>query len=282
MAIATGFAIQAVLILTGTLVARMLGPDGRGYLAALILWPWVITLFGNLGIPSALTYSIAREPSASRTLARWGLGFALPQALLLIGLQALWLLLILHGDPAPVRAAGWLTLGLVPALLAQQYGLGLLQGHLRLRHLQRVAPRCHGRSTRLASACCSSWERTRSVRSSPCLLAAFLISGTTCLDPRAASSPAGAELLRSTGGFCSRSGCGAFCPASRLSTCFAPTRWCWRCFSHPRIWGSTSSAWPSRTCRTSLPRASAWSPSPGSPRDRSRATPAGRCGPWSG
>ncbi len=133
LAVGTGFAIQAVLILTGTLVARMLGPDGRGYLAALILWPWVITLFGNLGIPSALTYAIARDSSASRTLARWGLGFAVPQALILTVVQALWLLLILNGDPPEVRAAGWLTLAFVPALLAQQYGLGLLQGHLRLR-----------------------------------------------------------------------------------------------------------------------------------------------------
>jgi O-antigen/teichoic acid export membrane protein len=133
LAVGTGFAIQAVLILTGTLVARMLGPDGRGYLAALILWPWVITLFGNLGIPSALTYAIARDSSASRTLARWGLGFALPQAVVLTALQAVWLLVILNGDPPEVRAAGWLTLALVPALLAQQYGLGLLQGHLRLR-----------------------------------------------------------------------------------------------------------------------------------------------------
>ena len=41
--------------------------------------------------------------------------------------------MILHGDPPEVRAAGWLTLALVPAMLAQQYGLGLLQGHLRLR-----------------------------------------------------------------------------------------------------------------------------------------------------
>jgi antigen flippase len=133
IAIATGFAIQAVFVVTGPLLARMLGPDGRGYLAALTLWPLVITQFGNLGIPSALTYSIARDSSASRGLARLGLGFALPQALILIVLQALWLLLILHGDPHSVRVAGWLTLALVPAMLAQQYGLGLLQGHLRLR-----------------------------------------------------------------------------------------------------------------------------------------------------
>ena len=133
VAVTTGLAIQAVLVVTGPLLARMLGPDGRGYLAALILWPLVITQLGNLGIPSALTYSIARDSSASRALARLGLSFALPQALLLIAFQALWLLLILHGDPPQVRVAGWLTLALVPAMLAQQYGLGLLQGHLRLR-----------------------------------------------------------------------------------------------------------------------------------------------------
>ena len=133
LAVATGFAVQATLVVTGALLARMLGPDGRGYLAALILWPLVITQLGNLGIPSALTYAIARDPSSSRATARLGLSFAIPQALLLTAFQALWLLLILDGDPAEVRTAGWLTLGLVPGMLAQQYGLGLLQGHLRLR-----------------------------------------------------------------------------------------------------------------------------------------------------
>lgn len=133
LAVATGFAIQSVLVVTGPLLARMLGPSGRGYLAALILWPLVITQLGNLGIPSALTYSVARDPSSSRRLARLGLSFALPQALVLTALQGLWLLLILKGDPAEVRTAGWLTLALVPAMLAQQYGLGLLQGQMRLR-----------------------------------------------------------------------------------------------------------------------------------------------------
>ena len=62
LAVATGFAVQSVLVVTGPLLARMLGPSGRGYLAALILWPLVITQLGNLGIPSALTYSVARDP----------------------------------------------------------------------------------------------------------------------------------------------------------------------------------------------------------------------------
>ena len=89
LAVATGFAVQSVLVVTGPLLARMLGPSGRGYLAALILWPLVITQLGNLGIPSALTYSVARDPSTSKGLARLGLSFALPQALILTGLQAL-------------------------------------------------------------------------------------------------------------------------------------------------------------------------------------------------
>jgi enterobacterial common antigen flippase len=180
LAVATGFAIQAALVVTGVLLARMLGPDGRGYLAALILWPLVITQLGNLGIPSALTYSIARDPSASRTLARWGLNFALPQALLLMGLQALWLLLILHGDPAPVRDAGWLTLGLVPAMLAQQYGLALLQGHLRLRLFNglRLLPWL---LYALGVGVLFAVGEDAIVPVVGVILGAFLISGSTCL-----------------------------------------------------------------------------------------------------
>ena len=180
LAVATGFAVQAALVVTGVLVARMLGPDGRGYLAALILWPLVITQLGNLGIPSALTYSIARDSSASRALARLGLSFALPQAVLLTAFQALWLLLILHGDPPAVRAAGWLTLLLVPAMLAQQYGLALLQGHLRLRLFNglRLLPWL---LYALGVAALFALGEHAIVPVVGALLGAFLISGSSCL-----------------------------------------------------------------------------------------------------
>jgi enterobacterial common antigen flippase len=180
LAIATGFAIQAAIVVSGTLIARMLGPDGRGYLAALILWPWVIVLVGNLGIPSALTYSIARDPSASRALSRLGLSFALPQAVLLIGLQALWLLVILHGAPHEVRTAGWLTLALVPAVLAHQYGLGLLQGHLRLRLFNglRLLP---WSLYALGVAALFAFGEHAIVAIVAVLLTAFSISGSTSL-----------------------------------------------------------------------------------------------------
>ncbi len=180
LAVATGFAIQAVLVVTGPLLARMLGPDGRGYLAALTLWPLVITQLGNLGIPSALTYSIARDSSASRALARLGLGFAIPQAVVLVVFQALWLLLILNGDPHSVRVAGWLTLALVPAMLAQQYGLALLQGHLRLRlfNAMRLMP-WFLYAIGVATLFVASDHAIVPIVAA--LLAAFWITGSTCL-----------------------------------------------------------------------------------------------------
>lgn len=180
LAVATGFAIQAVLVVTGPLLARMLGPDGRGYLAALILWPLVITQLGNLGIPSALTYSIARDSSASRAVARLGLSFALPQALLLIAFQSLWLLLILHGDPHEVRVAGWLTLALVPAMLGQQYGLALLQGHMKLRLFNglRLLPWALY-AIGVAALFVVGDHAIQPIVGA--LVAAFLISGTACI-----------------------------------------------------------------------------------------------------
>ena len=234
LAIATGLAIQAVLVVTGPLLARMLGADGRGYLAALILWPMVITQLGNLGIPSALTYSIARDSSASRALARMGLSFALPQAVMLIGFQALWLLLILNGDPHQVRMAGWLTLGLVPAMLAQQYGLALLQGHLRLRLFNglRLLPWL---LYAIGVAVLFAAGDESVVPIVAVLLTGFAISGSTCLIAGVrlcrGDSPTGVNR-RSLASF----GLRAFCPASPRSTSCAPTRSFWRCSCRPRRW----------------------------------------------
>ena len=166
LAVATGFAIQAVLVVTGPLLARMLGPDGRGYLAALILWPIVITQLGNLGIPSALTYSIARDSSASTGAGAPGAGLRAPTGAApdrLSGPVAL-------ADPArrPTRGPGggmadpgprpgdarpavrpWAAAG-PPAGCGSSTGCAC----------------CPGRCTRLASRRSSSPEITRSCRSS--------------------------------------------------------------------------------------------------------------------
>src|ERR1700735_5590684 len=53
---------------SGLLAARLLGPSGRGELAAIQTWGSSLSIFAMLGMPQALVYLAAREPekSASR------------------------------------------------------------------------------------------------------------------------------------------------------------------------------------------------------------------------
>src|SRR5262245_15420024 len=52
-------------VVTGALAARLLGPDGRGQLAAIQMWPNFLSAIANLGLPEAIVYFSARSAAAS-------------------------------------------------------------------------------------------------------------------------------------------------------------------------------------------------------------------------
>src|SRR5580700_428741 len=54
--------VYAIAALTGPLAARLLGPEGRGILAAIQLWPGALVTLAMVGLPEALVYFGAREP----------------------------------------------------------------------------------------------------------------------------------------------------------------------------------------------------------------------------
>jgi O-antigen/teichoic acid export membrane protein len=54
--------ILAVNAATGILTARTLKPQGRGELAAMILWPLLVAFITTLGIPSSLIFMLRRNP----------------------------------------------------------------------------------------------------------------------------------------------------------------------------------------------------------------------------
>src|SRR2546428_2429535 len=60
------FATEGVLllvgILTGSLVARLLLPEGRGALAAVLFWPQLLAGIGFLSLGEAVTYRIGILP----------------------------------------------------------------------------------------------------------------------------------------------------------------------------------------------------------------------------
>ena len=54
--------LTGVGLVTGILAARLLGPQGRGELAAIQTWPTNFAYLGMLGVADATVYFTAREP----------------------------------------------------------------------------------------------------------------------------------------------------------------------------------------------------------------------------
>ena len=60
---ATNIAIQLLNMCTGVLTARALGPDGRGGLAAVLMWPQFLAFCVALGLPASLVFHLKKQPS---------------------------------------------------------------------------------------------------------------------------------------------------------------------------------------------------------------------------
>lgn len=140
--ILAGIAGQAILVISGILVARALGPERRGYLALIVIFPAILSQLGALGLPQAATYFIARRSNNAVAVYNWLKKAFLGQSLVLVIIHVLILSLYVRHEPKEVIVAGFLTFAVIPGLLAQQYGLGILQGWQRYRifNLMRLMP----------------------------------------------------------------------------------------------------------------------------------------------
>jgi O-antigen/teichoic acid export membrane protein len=98
-------------VLTGALAARLLGPDGRGQLAAMQMWPNFLAAIANLGLPEAVVYFSARATARSgRYLgSAVSLNLLLSGAFMGLGYWALPLLLPAQ-SPEVIWAARWYLL----------------------------------------------------------------------------------------------------------------------------------------------------------------------------
>jgi O-antigen/teichoic acid export membrane protein len=60
-ALSSRVSILIINIATGIVIARSLGPEGRGIASAISLWPFVFSGLLTLGVPAALRYQIPRQ-----------------------------------------------------------------------------------------------------------------------------------------------------------------------------------------------------------------------------
>lgn len=139
---ATNVGIAALGLLSGPLAARLLGPTGRGEVAAIQNLFWLAAILAMLGLPEAATYFTARHPGdAGRVLAT---GIALPLLAMPVCFAVMYPLVprILAAQPAEVQhAARWILLA-VPLYAAIVVGTNTVRGANKLIHwnLLRLLP----------------------------------------------------------------------------------------------------------------------------------------------
>ncbi|HMT06094.1 MAG TPA: oligosaccharide flippase family protein [Solirubrobacterales bacterium] len=122
-----GVILQVVVMVSGVLAARMLGPIDRGSLALFWTLALVIVQVVMLGLPLAVTFELAKN--------QWSLGQlwsairrrSLAMAVGATVLQTLLVLIIFRGDDQAAGPALLSTVAL-PALVVQIFGVAVLQG----------------------------------------------------------------------------------------------------------------------------------------------------------
>ena len=115
---ASGMAL-AVSLLTSMMAARLLGPQGRGAFAAILLWPTFLALVAPLGMPEALVYFVSgKSPTAGRQLGT-ALVIALAASVPLAVAAYLLLPYLLQADQASVLRSARIYLLILPVMALQ-------------------------------------------------------------------------------------------------------------------------------------------------------------------
>lgn len=119
-------------LLTGVLLARTLGPSGRGELTAVLLWPSLLAVLGGLGVSDALTFYAARRWNVDE-LVGGALVLAAAQSVVLFAIGLLIEPLVLHHyHHGAVVSATIMLAGYVPTSLLALNLFGIINGRQRL------------------------------------------------------------------------------------------------------------------------------------------------------
>ena len=135
--VATGV-IQLIQAVIGVVLARILGPADRGELAAVILWPTLLTTIGSFGLAQAATYHAARTPRLG-VLVGSTLAVAAADSVLLLAIGWAIFPLVLSGhEDAVIRDAQLFLTAFVPLSLVAVSMMSILNGSHRFGWFQSL------------------------------------------------------------------------------------------------------------------------------------------------
>jgi O-antigen/teichoic acid export membrane protein len=127
----TNSAILVCNVITGVLAARILQPEGRGALAAIILWPSILAGLGIMGTNWALSREVAAHPEKEADLARAAVMLGAVQAALFMALGYFLVPHLLPGDKQHLINLARIYLIFLPLNFVCDNLLALEQGGLR-------------------------------------------------------------------------------------------------------------------------------------------------------
>ncbi len=115
-------------MLSGIVVARGIGREGRGVVAAVVLWVGVAGAIATVGIPQALTFYSGRKAEARGALWRLGMRLGSAQGLVLAVLAMFAVPWIVAGQGSQASTASkWFAIS-IPLALLVAVQLAVLQG----------------------------------------------------------------------------------------------------------------------------------------------------------
>lgn len=139
--IGASLVLQVVVMVSGVLAARMLGPFDRGNLALFWTLAVVITQLAMMGLPLAVTYEMAYRRVRIQSI--WTV---LRSRVLVLGVVAILVqclaIVLIFGHREGAVGAGLVSLVSIPAIFAQSFSVAALQGEQRFAamNVARIAP----------------------------------------------------------------------------------------------------------------------------------------------
>jgi O-antigen/teichoic acid export membrane protein len=124
--------IQVTNLGTGILLARGLGPTGRGILTAALLYGPLFAYIGGLGVAEAVVYRSGRAGKSKSPALVTALCVAAFQSVILVLLGWIAVPALLRGSSHPALSGALAYLAIIPLVFLSQYPLAVLQGRLRI------------------------------------------------------------------------------------------------------------------------------------------------------
>jgi O-antigen/teichoic acid export membrane protein len=132
ISLTTSVGLQVLNAVTGVLLARSLGPAGRGALAAALLWPGLIVAVTSVGLIGAVAYLASIHPAESRAIVGSGLVLGIAQSLVVVLAGYILIGSVLAHYGASTVFASRLYLLFAPASLLTLVAAAVLQGKMHI------------------------------------------------------------------------------------------------------------------------------------------------------